>query len=98
MSLHLRRDFARTVGDALLHHVYAAAGGDGKKTVRVEPYRAAVMLTGDARPSRAEVGYARDVLYALLGNPTPRYAVQRCPDVEGAYLIQPRPKNAPPAA
>lgn len=94
MSLHLRRDFARTIGDALLHHLYQAADGDGRRTIRVEPYRAAVALTRDARPSRLEVAHARDVLYALLDNPTPRYVVQRCPDVDGAYLIQPRPPQA----
>lgn len=90
MGLHFRRDFARTIGGAILHHLYIAGGGDGRKNVRIEPYRAAVHLTGDARPSRVDVGYARDVLHALRDNPTSRYVVERCPDVEGAFLIQPR--------
>jgi hypothetical protein len=96
VSLHLRRGFARTIGDALLHHLYTGAGGDGRCSVRIEPYRAAILLTGEARPPRLDVENARDVLYALLDNPTPRYTVQRCPDVEGAYLILPRPTNATP--
>jgi len=90
VGLHFRRDFARTIGDAILHHLYVASRGDGRGNVRIEPYRAAVHLTGGARPSRVDVGYARDVLHALCDNPTSRYAVQRCPDVEGAFLIQPR--------
>ena len=90
MGLHFRRDFARTIGDAILHHLYTSADGDGRRNVRVEAYRAAILLTGDARPSRVDVGYARDVLHALRDNPTARYLVQSCPDVEGAFLIQPR--------
>lgn len=95
MGYPFRRDFARTIGDPILHHLYVAAGGDGRRSVRLEPYRAAIFLTGSQKPSRGDVAYARDVLHALRENPTARYTVDRCPDVEGAFLIQPRTTNTP---
>lgn len=90
MGLPIRRDFARTIGDALLAHLYREAGGDGARSVRIEPYRAAVLLTGDARPARADVRHAGLVLHALLDNSTARFVVHTCPDVAGAFLIRPR--------
>lgn len=90
MGIPIRRDFARTIGDALLAHLYREGGGDGERIVRIEPYRAAVLLTGETRPARADVRHAMLVLHALLDNPTARYAIQTCPDVAGAFLIRPR--------
>lgn len=94
MGHPFRRDFARTIGDPILHHLYTQAGGDGRRSVRIEPYRAAILLTGAAKPARVDIAYARDILHALRENPTARYSVDRCPDVEGAFLIQPRTANA----
>lgn len=86
----VRRDFARTIGDVLLAHLYKEAGGDGARSIRLEPYRAAVLLTAQPRPPRVDVRHADDVLYVLVDAHTPAYRVTRCPDVDGAYLIQPR--------
>lgn len=90
MGLPIRRDFARTIGDALLAHLYREAGGDGARSVRIEPYRAAVLFTGDARPARVDVKHATLVLHALVDNDTARYMIAACPDVAGAFLIRPR--------
>lgn len=92
----VRRDFARTIGDVLLAHLYREAGGDGARSIRIEPYRAAVLLTGNARPPRVDVRHADDVLYVLTDAATPAYRVARCPDLHGAYLIQPRTRAPRP--
>ena len=96
MGHPFRRDFARTIGDPILHHLYTTGGGDGRRSVRIEPYRAAILLTGESKPARSDVAYARDVLHALRENPTARYTLELCPDVHGAFLISPRPSNATP--
>lgn len=96
-NIRVPRDFARTIGDAFLGHLYRGAGGDGRRNVRIEPYRAAVFLTGDSKPPRLDVRHANDVLYVLLDTPTREFSVTRCPDVEGAYLIQPRSTRPAPA-
>lgn len=93
----VRRDFARTIGDVLLAHLYREAGGDGSRAIRIDPYRAAVFLTGNTRPPRVDVRHADDVLYVLTDATTPAYRVARCPDVHGAYLIQPRTSAPRPA-
>lgn len=94
MSLPIRRDFARTIADPLLAHIYREAGGDGKNRVRVEPYRAAVYLTGNARPPRVDVRNAGLVLHALTDHKTGAYAVEHCRDVAGAFVVQPRGGSA----
>lgn len=57
--------------------------------MRIEPYRAAILLTGEARPPRVDVRHASVVLHALVDNQTTRYRVRACPDVRDTFLIEP---------
>lgn len=87
---HFRHDIARTFGDVLLRHIYHAAGGTGKNTVRIEPKIAAVHLTNNKAPTKNEVGLARDALHALAHQATLRYVVTPTGDPDGAFHIRPR--------
>lgn len=87
---HFRHDVARTFGDVLLRHVYESAGGNGQNTIRVEPKIAAVHLTGNRSPTKAEVGLARDALHALAAQTTLRFVVTTTNDPDGAFTIRPR--------
>lgn len=85
-----RGDVARTLGDLLLARLYETCGGDGRRAIRIDPDRAAILLSHDGRPASADVRVLRDMLHALVENKTPAYRVSRCPDRAGAFLIQPR--------
>lgn len=85
-----RPDVARTLGDLLLAHLYERAGGDGKNTVRIDPDRAAALLSNDNRAATSEVRVLRDMLHALVDNHTPAFRVTKCLERPGAFLVQPR--------
>lgn len=93
--MRFRADIARTLGDLLLDHLYTKAGGDGRSLVTLHPERAACLLGGGPRASRAEVSVLRDMLQVLATEKPRAYSVQASSHATGHFDIQPLRSDSP---